>query len=220
MDMVVANLLKHKIRFSLIDQTSNPIDSGFHYKGYHYRSGVIDHGKNIGVNHTNEVYKKTTPLLYYMLSTMRRDTEELEALYHVFHWNAIIKIYLIREEDRADYIIKTIKYEEREGGFSKSEGVITWHSNHPKNLIDDKFSIGVEAHVYYHIFIPLKKEEYTSPIETYRQDCCVICLQSKPNILYLDCMHIAICDSCDRLKKTGRKNCDVCRAEISERIKI
>ena len=64
------------------------------------------------------------------------------------------------------------------------------------------------------------EEEYTPPMETYRQDHCVVCLESKPNILYLDCMHIAICDSCDRLKKTGRKNCDVCRAGISKRVKI
>ena len=63
-------------------------------------------------------------------------------------------------------------------------------------------------------------EEYTPPKETYRQDHCVVCLEAKPNILYLDCMHIAICDSCDRLKKTGRDNCDVCRAEISKRVKI
>ena len=91
--MAVASLLKHKIRFSLIDQTSNPIDSFPHYKGYHYRSDVIDHGKNIGLKHTNEVYTKITPLLYYMLSTMRRDTEELEALYRDNQWKATIKIY-------------------------------------------------------------------------------------------------------------------------------
>ena len=65
-----------------------------------------------------------------------------------------------------------------------------------------------------------EEEPYTPPVEPYREDCCVACLESKPNILYLDCMHIAICDSCDRLKKIGRKNCDVCRAEISKRIKI
>ena len=97
--MVVASLLKHKIRFSLIDQTSKPIDSGSHYKGYHYRSSIIDHGKSIGMNHTNELYTKSTPLVYYILSTMQRDTEKLETLYHVNHWNAIIKIHLIREED-------------------------------------------------------------------------------------------------------------------------
>ena len=220
MDMAVANLFKHKVRFSLIDQTSNPIDSGSHYKGYHYRSDVIDHGKNIGVNHTNEVYTKTAPLLYYMLSTMRRDTEELEVLHRVNRWSVIIKIHLIREEDRADYITDSIRFDDDNGGFSQLEGKIMWHANHPRNLIDDKLSIDVEAYVYYLIFIPLEKEEYTPPIETYRQDHCVICLEAKPNILYLDCGRIAVCDSCDRLKTTHRKNCDVCRAKISKRIKI
>ena len=64
------------------------------------------------------------------------------------------------------------------------------------------------------------EEEYNPPKQTYREDCCVICLESKPNILYLDCAHIAICDSCDRLKTSSRKNCDVCRTEISKTIKI
>ena len=65
-----------------------------------------------------------------------------------------------------------------------------------------------------------EEEEYTPPTQTYREDCCVICLEAKPNILYFDCMHIAVCDSCDRLKKKGRYRCDVCRRTISERIKI
>ena len=64
------------------------------------------------------------------------------------------------------------------------------------------------------------EEEYTPPTKTYRQDCCVICLESKPNILYLYCMHIAVCDSCNRLKETGQYKCDVCRKDICERVKI
>ena len=219
MDMAVASLFKHKIRFSLIEQISNPIVAGSNYKGYHYRSNVIDHGKNIGVNHTNEVCSKTMPLQYYMLSTIQRDTEELGVLYQI-RWRAIITIHLIREEDQEDYIIESTRYYDDETGFSLIQGQGMWYGDHPGNLIDDKFSIEVEACVYYSIFIPSKKEEYTPPIETYREDCCVVCLESKPNILYLNCTHIAICDSCDRLKKTHRKNCDVCRAEISKRIKI
>ena len=67
-----------------------------------------------------------------------------------------------------------------------------------------------------------EEEEYTPATETYRQEKCVISLEDPPNILYLDCMHIAICDSCDRMKsKTSlRLTCDLCRAEISRRIKI
>ena len=68
----------------------------------------------------------------------------------------------------------------------------------------------------------MREDAYTPPIETYRQDHCVVCLEAKPNILYLDCMHIAVCDSCDNLKidPSLTTNCDVCRAEISKRIKI
>ena len=231
MDMAVANLLKLKIRFSLTNQTSNPIDSLPHYKGYHYISNVIDFGKNIGLNHTNELYDKTKPIIYYILSTMRCYTEELMDLYRICQWKAIIMIGLIREEDQMGYITHSIKYEDRESDFNQSYGAITEHGDHPRNLIDDKFSIYVKAFVYYRIFIQIEEgydssdssdeeEPYTPPVETYKQDCCVVCLESKPNILYLDCAHIAICDSCDRLKKTHRKNCDVCRAEISKRIKI
>ena len=60
------------------------------------------------------------------------------------------------------------------------------------------------------------------PIETYRQEKCVICLEAPPSILYLDCMHIAVCVPGDRVKsKTSlQSTCDVCRGEISKRIKI
>ena len=65
-------------------------------------------------------------------------------------------------------------------------------------------------------------EPLPPPIETYRQEKCVICLEAPPSILYLDCMHIAVCVPCDRLKsKTSlQSTCDVCRAEISKRVKI
>ena len=65
-----------------------------------------------------------------------------------------------------------------------------------------------------------EEEEYTPPTETYREDYCVICLEEEPNILYLDCGHIAVCDRCDRSKKTGRYKCDMCRSRVFERIKI
>ena len=70
--------------------------------------------------------------------------------------------------------------------------------------------------------IPVEEYYYTPPDETFRQDLCVVCLESAPNILYIDCMHIAVCNSCDRMKRTARlrKDCDICRAEISRRIKI
>ena len=114
----------------------------------------------------------------------------------------------------------------------------SWVYPFPEGLLNNKFSIYIKSYVYmvndyvremnayYEEQSRLSNQEmeddelYISPRETYREDCCVICLEAKPNILYLDCLHIAVCDSCDRLKKTRRKNCDVCRDEIFERIKL
>ena len=106
---------------------------------------------------------------------------------------------------------------------------------YPRNLLTEKFSIYVQSYAY--IFPNRTREDvdvvvddddddvltsYTPPEETYIQEQCVICLESAPNILYLDCMHIAVCDFCDNMKRTAalRLKCDVCRATISRRIRI
>ena len=220
MDMAVASLLKHKVGFRIINQTSNPIDSFPHYKKFNYRSVVINRGEKIGVNHTNEVSDKIDPLLYYIFSNMQQYREEVVGLNN--EWKATIKMYLIREKDHREFITDSWQYEWDECEFHPLDGIGCWHGAHPKNLIYKKFSIHVEASFYFYIrpIMFEEKEEYTPPIEPHREDCCVVCLEAKPNILYLDCLHIVICDSCNRLKKTGRENCDVCRENVFERVKI
>ena len=48
---------------------------------------------------------------------------------------------------------------------------------------------------------------------------CVICLQNRPNVLYIKCWHIVACDSCDLSGKLLK--CPLCRTKIkNQRIKI
>ena len=48
---------------------------------------------------------------------------------------------------------------------------------------------------------------------------CVICLQNRPNVLYIKCRHIVACDSCDLSGKL--LECPICRTKIKDqRIKI
>ena len=220
MDMAVASLFKHKVGFRIINQTSNPIDSFPHYKRFNYRSVVINRGEKIGVNHTNEVFDKINPLLYYIFSNMHQYREEVAGLNN--EWKATIKMYLIREKDHREFITDSWRYESDECEFRPLDGIGCWHGVHPKNLIYKKFSIHVKASFYFYIRPIMFEElgEYTLPIEPHREDCCVACLDKKPNILYLNCLHICICDSCDRQKKIGRKKCDMCRAEIVMKVKI
>ena len=218
MDMAVANLLKHKVHFSLIGHDGHQYEPYSCSKGYHYVSNEIENGESIDFKSTHDsAGEEMSPLFSYILSTMEYEMEEVET---TDQW-ASIKIHLINEEDHIDYIAFEMRCED----FFSLENCISTVNLHPRNLLDQKFSIYVEAYVYY---IPLihreeKRNIFITPkVEAFKEDCCVICLESKPNILYLDCMHIAVCDSCDNLKidPSLMENCDVCRAEISRRIKI
>ena len=146
MDMVVANLLKRKVHFRLISHDPDPQWPYFPGKGYHYVSDKIEDGKSIGFKSTHDLFDLNKSLFSYILSTIKYEIKELETIYYPISYEVTIKIHLIREEDHKDYIIYTIRFEDN---FSLIDGEITWHSNHPKNLVDDKFSIYVESYVYY-----------------------------------------------------------------------
>ena len=48
---------------------------------------------------------------------------------------------------------------------------------------------------------------------------CIICYENKSNILYLDCLHVCVCDVCD--SKGKFKKCPLCRTKIkNQKIKL
>ena len=55
-------------------------------------------------------------------------------------------------------------------------------------------------------------------IEAFKVELCCVCYENKPNILYPDCLHLAICIDCQ--EKGDFKQCQLCRKEITYKIKI
>ena len=45
--------------------------------------------------------------------------------------------------------------------------------------------------------------------QTYKEDKCIICLETKPNILFCDCGHRVLCDEC--FNKLDENKCPKCR---------
>ena len=140
-----------------------------------------------------------------------------------------ITVRVIDEEECNDYDI--VKYEFT----SAPNDAITnynrsWVYPFPEGLLNNKFYIDIESYVFmvddnvramdaYDEEQEAEENELlTPPEETYKQECCVICLESTPNILFLECKHIAICDACNIMKR--QSTCGLCRSEISRRIKI
>ena len=229
MDMAVANLFKHKVRFELSGNDSNWYEPTIPNKGYHYSSNWIENGESVGIRSACDLFiDKLKPLFLHIISAMYHEAEmEISSI--------DITVGVFESDDYYDIVRYKFTSAPNDAitNYSRS-----WVHLFPEELLNNKFCIYIESYVYmvddyvratnayYEEQTRLAHQEVeeneplTPPVEPHREDCCIACLEAKPNILYLDCLHIVICDSCDRLKKTGRKNCDICRAEISRRLKI
>ena len=139
---------------------------------------------------------KTTYRLYIAWEVEQDGLKKLEEkdLYHI--------TYNVEEEEK--YIIEEKKY------------------YLPPETIERKFFIFMVPTVY--IFregqpYPDEVEEEYHLKKSIKTTECVICLQNRPNVLYIKCRHIVACDSCDLSGKL--LECPICRTKIKDqRMKI
>ena len=139
---------------------------------------------------------KTTYRLYIAWEVEKDGLKELEEkdLYHI--------TYNVEEEEK--YIIEEKKY------------------YLPPETIERNFFIFMVPTVY--IFRegqpdPDEVEEEYHIKKSIKSTECVICLQNRPNVLYIKCRHIVACDSCDLSSKL--LECPICRTKIKDqRMKI
>ena len=223
MDMALANLFKHKIRFERYDS---------YYGRDVYYSGKIENLESLGARSIYDIcFKHLQPFLNYVLSTIIHECPDT-----IGHTEINTKVIQARSGSEEQDLIGFITYDPRNNIhlFSEHHGLCVNGFSYEKFQEDKPFYIIVEANAFVinsvnytqrRVVIGLSRkieEEYTPPSETYRQDCCVICLEAKPNILYLDCKHIAICDSCEQMKSETslHSTCDLCRATIYRRRRI
>ena len=208
--MAVASLFKHKVRFELRGHDRDWSEFFIPSKGYHYSSNWIENGESVGIRRARDLFiDKLKPLFLHIISTMYHEAEmEISGI------NITVRVFeLINYYDIVRYKFTSAPND------AITNYSISWVCPFPERLIRNGFYIYIGSYVYYEVE---ENKPLASPVETYRQDCCVVCLEAKPNILYLDCMHIAICDLCDRMKSktSSQSTCDVCRAKISKRLKL
>ena len=66
---------------------------------------------------------------------------------------------------------------------------------------------------------PLSLSTLLSIQRSIKQEECVICYETQPNVLYQDCKHISTCSECENAGRILR--CPICRAEVRKgKIKI
>ena len=98
---------------------------------------------------------------------------------------------------------------------------ISWENKYIDNMeIEGDFFIGIDVFVYVSPSNEDLYEDYDYKLKkSIKEDECVICLNNKANILYTECLHFVVCDSCDKKGKFSK--CPLCRKKIkNQRIKI
>ena len=96
---------------------------------------------------------------------------------------------------------------------------ISWENKYENNFnIEGSFFVCIDVNAY---VIPdydsndevEDEDEYDKPTrKTILEQECVICFENKSNILYLDCLHVCVCNVCDSKGKFNK--CPLCRTKI------
>ena len=104
---------------------------------------------------------------------------------------------------------------------------ISWENKYIDNMeIEGDFFIGIDVVASVSPTDEDRYDEYRYDKDydyklkkSIKEDECVICLNNKANILYTECLHFVVCDSCDKKGKFSK--CPLCRKKIkNQRIKI
>ena len=99
---------------------------------------------------------------------------------------------------------------------------VTWENKFDDNFdIEGEFfvSIDITAMVITDYDTEEEDDEYIRLRKTITETECIICFENKPNMLYLECLHLCVCNVCDTKGKFYK--CPMCRTKIkNQKIRI
>ena len=99
---------------------------------------------------------------------------------------------------------------------------VTWENKFDDNFdIEGEFfvSIDITAMVITDYDTEEEDDEYIRLRKTITETECIICFENKPNMLYIECLHLCVCNVCDTKGKFYK--CPMCRTKIkNQKIRI
>ena len=172
---------------------------------------------------TNDIFGETTKEEIFILSKMYLDQIILQ-----------YKNYIIEDQPTSESsyrlsvgIIENdeLKYKHIYSCFYNNiRDRISWENKYNDNFnIEGSFFVCIDVNA---MVIPDydsndddEVEDYKPARKTILEQECIICYENKSNILYLDCLHVCVCNVCD--SKGKFKKCPLCRTKIkNQKIKL
>ena len=170
---------------------------------------------------TKNIYDETTKDEIYIISKMYFDNiVNTYKRYHINDRPTTESSYRLFVEQVEDYELK--QKHVYSIAYNNVEDRISWEKKFDDNFaVEGNFSIVIDINAY--VFEDSEEEDEDEDEEPARKTItepeCIICFENKPNILYLECMHLCVCNGCDYKGKFYK--CPMCRTKIkNQKIKI
>ena len=171
---------------------------------------------------TDDIYDTTTKEIIFNIS--KRHFDDIVLQYKNYVFNDV-------STTESTYALYVSIFKDNEWEFKHIYSIlldhesdrISWENKYNSNMeIEGEFFIGTDVVVY---VSPEVEDRYDEDVydnivkKTITEPECIICFENKPNILFLECFHLCVCNVCD---SKGRFNkCPMCRAKIkNQKIRI
>ena len=172
---------------------------------------------NIETNNEITLMEEMTPLLVYLFSCIEYSRSHYIDLFFKLHFehselileNNNMHIFEDMRSDPLRFINENIDKTKSLGYYSffsepfRLEIFVEQHIVSPylEDVIESPFVVEEKE----------EKEETINDLKTFNLEHCVICLDNIPNVLFCNCGHLCVCESC--IKKFTK--CPICKKENS-----
>ena len=179
-----------------------------------YESIVVENGIELGISDADSVFRVIKPFTERLFRTTFFHRESINIDYKLVFQTMIIT--------RGEYVAAGEFYYRSDRNPFQPEMMGMRRRN--LNLfyhLNRQFIIGIRTKLVCFTTHNPDDVESSSPKplkKFFKENQCVICLDRKPNVLFVKCRHTCVCEECEEAHPSTQ--CPCCRTEISEKLLI
>ena len=189
----------------MIPGGENPTDRN--WMAATYISSKLENGVKLGINSARRLFWVIRPFTEGLFRTTFYHRNSINSDYAI-----VFKMEIRNEEEFVQagefyYRFHRTPFEPEMEGVKTNRDLFRY--------LDQPFKILVTTSFYrFHSF-----EASPKPLEkTFKFDQCVICLDREPNVLFIECNHICVCNECEKTHPSTQ--CPYCRVKVSRKLLI
>ena len=161
---------------------------------------------------TKDIEGSTTPEEVFILS--KKHLDDIVTQYKNYYFGNVqakessyrLYIGMVKDYEFNEYNIYSIDYDNIKDKICNEN---KYYSNFE---VEGNFNIYINVSVKWWEDYNSEEEDDSEARKTISEPECIICFEKTPNILYLECLHVCVCNVCDG---KGRFNkCPMCRTKI------